>query len=241
MEFIAPNYTTLPSNNELKQLLELYNEVYGRVKRKVGITLKSNLFIRYTKKSVYKKLTNESVFCGAINSELAVEIETRMMVILREQELCANPVSDFGTTPGAISKDGEYYVYLIEKKDDEDKCHMCGKVWIQDKEQQKKHMEEFHWEEVMVFTQAIKDLEALDDDNSELIAEYKSLLKWQHLEATVSKPSSVPEKPSTSGISKKSTLSTKPSSSSATSTKPSLSRKRTYSRIKPPISDSDSD
>jgi len=199
MEYIPPDFTTLPSDKELENLLQLYFDVYGETAYKAGTTIKRKLFVRYTEKTIYKKLTKDSVFCGA-KGELALEIEAKLIALLSKRGVCSNYSGDSGgtlTSIGKMIKDEDCYLYLAEKKDDDDKCQMCAKVWISDKEKQRKHIEEIHWEEVIAFNQAIKDLEARKEDNSELIASYKALLKWQH------KDEAPTPGPSNSGISRK--------------------------------------
>jgi hypothetical protein len=203
MEYIVPEFTTLPTDDELEALLDIFIEVFGLSKFKAGVTRKDQLLVRYAKKTIFKKLTMESVFCEVNDGELANQIEAKLIAILRKRGICENAKMDSGA-PGTVSKGQACFVYLTEKKDDDAKCQLCAKVWIEDKEGQRKHMEEIHWEEILVFTQAIKDLEAREEDNSELIASYRKVLRWQHLEPTAAPaipPVSAP--PSTSGVGKK--------------------------------------
>ncbi|KAG5672055.1 hypothetical protein PVAND_002216 [Polypedilum vanderplanki] len=131
MEFIAPNYTTLPSNNELKQLLELYNEVYGRVKRKVGLVGKSKLETRYSGLQIYQKLTSKNIFCYSSNYEIAKTIEDAMKELLFELGICVNSKWDH-SYGGDGKNEEEWIIYLVEMNEDLRLCPLknCGKVLI---------------------------------------------------------------------------------------------------------------
>jgi hypothetical protein len=125
MEYIVPEFTTLPTDDELRALLRRFIEVFGLTKWKVGMTGRKSLISRNSGIGIFKKLTEDNIFCTLKDYEVALKVENAMKEVLVEFDICANWKGDH--TPGISSKNEErWVVYLVELNNDLRLCPMKG-------------------------------------------------------------------------------------------------------------------
>jgi hypothetical protein len=111
-KFIPLHYTELPPKSIIVDELEEFNVVFGKKARKAGSVKTKAMSARYPDGQVFKKLTDDSIFCTAPGS-IAVKIEEMLKEVLVEQDICANIERD-SQFHRATEDDEEKVVYLVE-------------------------------------------------------------------------------------------------------------------------------
>ncbi|KAG5666131.1 hypothetical protein PVAND_017721 [Polypedilum vanderplanki] len=174
--FLPPIYDKNPIIEELEALYLSYIAIFGEQPRKVGLTPKDRLSMRYGKFEQFHKLTSNSILCHTTNWNIAEFIEDKMKDVLKKFGHCANFKGDNITGP--LKKNAVYVVYLTKLKSDDCKCVICPKIWIEEEEEQKQHMLIKHPQLVKDFKKTITELQERNEDNSELIAMCREIIKW---------------------------------------------------------------
>ncbi|KAG5678418.1 hypothetical protein PVAND_008092 [Polypedilum vanderplanki] len=183
-----PTFNFKPKNDEIKQLYKNYLDVYGRIKRKAGLT--SRMKGRYHSRDLFHELSADNHFCFATTFEIGRYIETVMIELLKELGDCAN---NLDSNYGAVNTDAEIYIiYLVGRKSHEDKCPLCKYSYIELEADRIHHYKHQHPIEKMELTKMKILFEKNGDKESASICE--KYLAWPHMKTNATKLKSPPKK-----------------------------------------------
>lgn len=179
----APLFEQTPSKEELEALYIKFRRCYGRFKRKVGMTM--HVKKRYRAPNEYYQITEDCHFALANSHEVARNIEVMMIEILKQN---FDFVEHTEPGSGAIGMNaGLFYVYLVGRKTEEDKCPICHKTWIDEEKDRIAHFNTIHARPKFVIENWRKMFETAGNDS--MIALCDKYLQWPYKSTSTSAPS----------------------------------------------------
>lgn len=222
--YFAPLFEETPSKKVLDALYIKYRSCYGRIKRKLALTVRTSK--RYMAPSEYFQITEDCHFALANTHEVARNIEVMMIKILNEH---GDYLEHADNGSGTVSmSENSYHVYLVGKKTDDDKCPICHRTWIDQEEDRIAHFSTIHARPKHVIENWRKLFVTAGNDR--MIALCDKYLRWPY------KGKSTPASSTSSASSSTATPAKRKASNSTKTSAP----KKKFNRIVMP-SDSESD
>lgn len=164
-------YQEIPSEDELEEQLRRFIETFGENLFKCGVTTRA--YLRYGEKDFWRKITDLDHFAYCCDFEIARKIEQMMIETLKKLDKYKEHQDS--TSGHKAEEKSDFVIYLVTGKSEDDRCPICGKVWIEGQMKRQEHLDH-HMKEKMSWEYILKMGEETKDE--QMIKDAKSILEW---------------------------------------------------------------